>query len=119
VWWRPPFSPDGFESLFSVSLISDSKIFHSSKIWRVKRPAARRKFLNIFAYNVYVALRDGADRFNARVQRGGSFNNNERNARCAYRNDNNINNLNKDIGFRVVASHAFPMWINPKGLTDL
>jgi hypothetical protein len=40
-----------------------------------------------------------------RVVRGGAFNNNDRNARCAYRNDNlNLNNN----GFRVVASHAFP-----------
>jgi len=43
-----------------------------------------------------------------RVLRGGSFNNNERNARCAYRNDNDIKNFNNNIGFRVVASHAFP-----------
>ncbi|MDQ3006674.1 MAG: SUMF1/EgtB/PvdO family nonheme iron enzyme [Chloroflexota bacterium] len=42
-----------------------------------------------------------------RVLRGGAFNNNERNVRCAYRNRNNPNNRNKDIGFRVVvASHA-------------
>jgi hypothetical protein len=55
-----------------------------------------------------------ADRFNARVLRGGSFINNDRNARCAYRNDND------NIGFRVVvASHAFPLWKNPKGLEDL
>jgi len=39
------------------------------------------------------------------VLRGGSFNNNARNARCAYRN-NLINNFNNNIGFRVVASHA-------------
>ena len=45
-----------------------------------------------------------------RVLRGGSFNNNERNARCAYRNDNDINNLNNNIGFRVVASHVFPFF---------
>jgi formylglycine-generating enzyme required for sulfatase activity len=36
-----------------------------------------------------------------RVVRGGAFNNNERNARCAYRNDNNLNN---NRGFRVAAS---------------
>jgi len=28
-------------------------------------------------------------------------------ARCAYRNHNNLNNLNNNIGFRVSASHAF------------
>jgi hypothetical protein len=52
---------------------------------------------------------------NARVLRGGSFNNNERNARCAYRNDNDINNFNNNNGFRVVASHfSLFEWIRPK-----
>ncbi|MBI5291122.1 MAG: hypothetical protein HY872_04500 [Chloroflexi bacterium] len=37
--------------------------------------------------------------------RGGSFNNNHRNARCACRNDNHPNNRNDNIGFRVVVSH--------------
>ena len=41
-----------------------------------------------------------------RVLRGGSFDNNDRNARCAYRNHNPINNLNINRGFRVVASYA-------------
>ena len=50
---------------------------------------------------------DGVDRINARVLRGGSFNDFEWFARCACRNDNNIDNLNNNIGFRVVvASHA-------------
>jgi hypothetical protein len=39
------------------------------------------------------------------VLRGGSFNNNQRNARCAYRNNNNPDNRNHNIGFRVVVSH--------------
>ena len=34
--------------------------------------------------------------------RGGSFNNNERNARCAYRNNNQPDNRNNNLGFRVV-----------------
>jgi formylglycine-generating enzyme required for sulfatase activity len=43
------------------------------------------------------------------VVRGGSWNNNQRNARCAYRNNNNPNNRNNNIGFRVViASHTSP-----------
>ena len=42
-----------------------------------------------------------------RVLRGGSFNNNSQNARCAYRNHNDIDNLNNNNGFRVAASH-FP-----------
>jgi len=39
----------------------------------------------------------------ARVVRGGSWNNNQRNARCADRNRNNPNNRNRNNGFRVVA----------------
>jgi hypothetical protein len=39
------------------------------------------------------------------VLRGGSWNNNQRNARCAYRNRNNPDNFNNNIGFRVVFSH--------------
>ena len=41
--------------------------------------------------------------------RGGSFNNNETNARCAFRNRNNIDNLNNNNGFRVAASHFPPV----------
>ena len=41
----------------------------------------------------------------ARVVRGGAFNNNENNARCAYRNNNHPDNRNDNIGFRVVVSH--------------
>jgi len=41
------------------------------------------------------------------VLRGGSFNNNQQNARCAYRNNNHPNNWNNNIGFRVVV-HSLP-----------
>ncbi|MBO3459901.1 SUMF1/EgtB/PvdO family nonheme iron enzyme [Aetokthonos hydrillicola Thurmond2011] len=34
--------------------------------------------------------------------RGGSWNNNPQNCRCAYRNRNNPDNDNNNIGFRVV-----------------
>lgn len=37
--------------------------------------------------------------------RGGAFNNNDNNLRCAYRNNNDTTNRNNNIGFRVVASH--------------
>ncbi|MCC6568015.1 MAG: hypothetical protein IT315_02140 [Anaerolineales bacterium] len=41
--------------------------------------------------------------------RGGSFNNNRNNARCAYRNNNNPDNRNNNIGFRVcVSSTSLP-----------
>jgi hypothetical protein len=36
------------------------------------------------------------------VLRGGSWNNNSRNARAAYRNDNRIDNLNNNRGARLV-----------------
>ena len=41
-----------------------------------------------------------------RVLRGGSWNNNQNNAQCAYRNRNNENNSNNNRGFRLV-SHIF------------
>jgi formylglycine-generating enzyme required for sulfatase activity len=43
----------------------------------------------------------------ARVLRGGSFNNNQQNVRCAYRNRNNPDNRNDNNGFRVAAFHIF------------
>ncbi|MBN1932716.1 MAG: SUMF1/EgtB/PvdO family nonheme iron enzyme [Desulfobacterales bacterium] len=42
-----------------------------------------------------------------RVLRGGSFNNNTANVRCACRNRNNPDNWNNNIGFRVVLSTLF------------
>ncbi len=42
-----------------------------------------------------------------RVLRGGAFNNNSRNVRCAYRNNNDPDNRNNNIGFRVVVSTLF------------
>jgi hypothetical protein len=42
-----------------------------------------------------------------RVLRGGAFNNNERNVRCAYRNRNNPQNENRNNGFRLVLAHVF------------
>jgi formylglycine-generating enzyme required for sulfatase activity len=40
------------------------------------------------------------------VVRGGSFNNNEDNLPCAYRNNNNPTNRNINNGFRLLASHV-------------
>jgi formylglycine-generating enzyme required for sulfatase activity len=37
-----------------------------------------------------------------RVLRGGNWNNNANNARCANRNNNNPDNANNNIGFRCV-----------------
>jgi len=36
------------------------------------------------------------------VLRGGNWNNNANNSRCTYRNNNNPNNANNNIGFRCV-----------------
>lgn len=42
------------------------------------------------------------------MARGGSWNNNDRNARCAYRDQNDPANINDNIGFRVVLLTLFP-----------
>jgi hypothetical protein len=42
-----------------------------------------------------------------RVLRGGAFNNNQNNARCAYRNNNHPDNQWNNNGFRLVVSHSF------------
>jgi hypothetical protein len=53
-----------------------------------------------------------------RVLRGGSFNNNQNNARCAYRNRNNPNNRNRNNGFRVVVSRLSSPPEMPGGAGD-
>jgi hypothetical protein len=40
--------------------------------------------------------------------RGGSWNNNQENARVSIRNNNHPDNRNNNIGFRVAAFHRFP-----------
>ncbi|RLT41136.1 MAG: hypothetical protein DWI57_07395 [Chloroflexi bacterium] len=50
-------------------------------------------------------LRGAAERV-----RGGSWGNNDNNVRCAYRNRNNPNNRNDNIGFRLLA-HGFHLRI--------
>lgn len=46
-------------------------------------------------------------RLSRRVVRGGSFDNNQNNVRCAYRNRNNPDNRNNNVGFRIVRAHGF------------
>jgi hypothetical protein len=44
------------------------------------------------------------------VLRGGAWNNNWNNARCAYRNNNHPDNRNNNVGLRVVVAHdSWPM----------
>jgi len=40
------------------------------------------------------------------IVRGGSWNNNSRNARCAYRNRNVPDNFNNNVGFRLLSHDA-------------
>ena len=48
--------------------------------------------------------------------RGGAWNNNRDNARCAYRNRNDPDNRNDNLGFRVVlrAAHVLPPFFWPR-----
>ena len=46
----------------------------------------------------------GASSGSNRVKRGGSWNNNASNCAVSYRNNNNPNNRNNNLGFRVVRS---------------
>ena len=46
----------------------------------------------------------------SRVLRGGSWNNNQNNARCAYRNNNHPDNRNNNTGFRLVVAHGCRDW---------
>lgn len=48
-----------------------------------------------------------------RVIRGGSWNNNARNCRAAYRNANDPRNANDNVGFRLVRAHEPAGWPAP------
>lgn len=49
---------------------------------------------------------EGAQAGRDRLLRGGSWNNNRNNARCAARNRNNPNNSNNNMGFRLVSHNS-------------
>ena len=50
----------------------------------------------------------GMDRMGTnRVIRGGSWNNNARNVRAAYRNNREPDNRNNNLGFRCARAHAW------------
>ena len=46
-----------------------------------------------------------------RVMRGGSWNNDARNVRAAYRNDIHPTNRNDNVGFRCVRAQLQPGWV--------
>ncbi len=48
-----------------------------------------------------------------RVVRGGSWNNNARNVRAAYRNHNEPSNRNNNLGFRLALAQTRPGWAAP------
>jgi hypothetical protein len=52
-----------------------------------------------------------------RVVRGGSWNNNARNCRAAYRNTRTPGNRNNNIGFRVAAAPAAASRRQPEQVT--
>jgi hypothetical protein len=94
VWWRRPLSLlNALENLFSENLISEGMGFGEGAC----------PFPNVFGCKIRLPSFDGGASRKRRVLRGGSFNNNEANARCAFRNENNIDNFNNN-GFRVAAS---------------
>ena len=47
----------------------------------------------------------------SRVIRGGSWNNNAKNVRAAYRNDNQPDNRNNNLGFRLARAHEHSAWM--------
>jgi hypothetical protein len=49
----------------------------------------------------------------AQLLRGGSWNNNPRNCRSAYRNHNQPDNANNNVGFRVVCLPQHPSMSEP------
>ena len=60
----------------------------------------------------------GSGRHRWRVVRGGSWNNNQRDARCAYRNRNTPDNWNNNLGVRVVVSIALGLGRQTPSFTD-
>jgi len=80
----------------------------SANYWEVGKKCHERSWafspqLNC-GLNERRSVSEGLIQEQARVVRGGSWNNNRNNARCAYRNRNEPDNFNNNVGFRVVCS---------------
>jgi formylglycine-generating enzyme required for sulfatase activity len=71
------------------------------------RPEGLDGSATLFQRNLRDVMRKGLIQEQARVLRGGSWNNNRNNARCSYRNRNEPDNFNNNIGFRLVCSTSF------------
>ena len=62
---------------------------------------------------IHAALCSGASRS---VIRGGAWNNQSSNARAAYRNNNNPDNRNNNVGLRVLCSPTSPRRVEARSL---
>ena len=80
---------DSLSTLFAANLVADTLRLRQSVVSAMNSPGSRRA--------------SGSNR----VQRGGSWNNNARNARAANRNNNTPGNRNTNIGGRVSSSRRF------------
>ena len=65
-----------------------------------------------------IEVMDAGQKGSERVVRGGSWNNNARNVRAAYRNTNDPDNRNNDLGFRLARAHLPAGWpvADPAGI---
>lgn len=70
-------------------------------------------------FPIFGSVLAGSGSNTLRVLRGGSYFNNTRNVRCSYRNRNNPNDRNDNIGFRVMLSTFFRNPALPGGSRDL
>jgi len=111
--------------LFGIVIASVSQRSNLLKIKRLLRQKAPRNDCSFNPQRVYLSVAKGKWQAKEmdlpfalchwqggigssnRVLRGGAFNNNDRNVRCAARNRNNPNNRNDNIGFRVVLRTFF------------
>ncbi|MBA2591665.1 MAG: SUMF1/EgtB/PvdO family nonheme iron enzyme [Gammaproteobacteria bacterium] len=110
----------------SPTLTSESSVLRHSVyllcLWRGLRGKLPppRKIRDFLGYHRLGGWQQPVRR-SGKVVRGGAWNNNRDNARCAYRNRNHPDNRNNNIGFRVVlrSAHVLPplLLVPPRGGT--